>query len=201
MQSSRPKFKANSFLHYVSNICPLSTEFVNEILEMLKYKRVEKGAHLLLQGKVCENLYYIKSGLIRAYTEDGDKNITTWISCEEQLVTSIYGFYRQKPSKENIQVMENCKLEYITYNDMRKLLGKYKEMNLINRTLLEKYYMDAEERAFLARLPNASLRYQFLLESNFSFVLSRVAGKYIASFLGIREETYSRMLNKNNNKV
>jgi CRP/FNR family transcriptional regulator, anaerobic regulatory protein len=191
--------KKNSLLSFLNQLSPLSPEFVDDVLAVLKYERREKGEHLIVEGKVCQNLYYIKKGLLRGYTESGGRNITTWVSFEHQLVTSIYGFFKNKPAKENIQAMENCEMEYIHYSDMHTLLDKHKEMAVVNRILLEEYYMYAEERAFMARLPSASSRYEFLVQSNFKFILDRVPGKYVASFLGMREETYSRLLNKREN--
>jgi CRP-like cAMP-binding protein len=194
------KINQNTLLSFLEQLAPLSSEFVDDVLDILKYDRKEKGEHLLVDGNVCENLYYIKKGLVRGYTEAGGRNITTWVSCEHQLVTSIYGFFRNKPARENIQAMENCEMECIHFSDMHKLLDKHKEMAVVNRILLEEYYMYAEERAFLARLPSAIARYEFLLQSNFKFMLDRVPGKYVASFLGMREETYSRLLNKKENE-
>ena len=50
-----------------------------------------KGKLLLKAGQLCENVYFIKKGAVRGFIQDGQKDITTWITAENELVTSISG--------------------------------------------------------------------------------------------------------------
>jgi hypothetical protein len=76
--------------------------------------------------------------------------------------------------------------------DLDKLYVQFPEFNIVTRKLLQKYYKDAEGRAFIARLTNAENKYeQFLIR--YSHLANRVPLKYIASFLGMTLETLSRV--------
>jgi CRP-like cAMP-binding protein len=101
----------------------------------------------------------------------------------------------QQPSLENIQAIEQCELIVAHYDALQYLYKHYIEVNIVGRKLLEKYYSDAEERAFISRIPNAGKRYRHFVETK-SNLANRIPLKYIASFLGMTIETMSRIRGK-----
>jgi CRP-like cAMP-binding protein len=83
----------------------------------------------------------------------------------------------------------------ITFDDLENLYIKFPEFNFVVRKLLQKYYRDAEGRAYIARLTNAETKYRHFIR-NHSHLANRIPLKYIASFLGITLETLSRVRKK-----
>ena len=151
-----------------------------------------KGDLLLKAGQICEHIYFIKKGSVRGFIKEGDRDITTWITAENELVTSIYGLSTRRPALENMQAIEDCEMLTLTYTDVENLYLQYPEFNVVTRKLLERYYQDAEGRAFIARLTNAENKYtQFLVR--YGHLSNRIPLKYIASFLGMTIETLSRV--------
>ncbi|HZH95185.1 MAG TPA: cyclic nucleotide-binding protein, partial [Flavisolibacter sp.] len=65
------------------------------------------------------------------------------------------------------------------------------------RVLLEKYYTLSEQRLYSLRMQRSRERYEYLLEHHPELVL-RVPLKYLASYLGIQEETLSRIRSRLN---
>ena len=154
-----------------------------------------KGKLLLKTGQVCEEIYFIKKGAVRGFIKEGTKDITTWISVEGEVVSSISSLDKKKPAIENMQAIENCELLALTWSDFQDLYIKFPEFNIVARKLLQKYYQDAEGRAFIARLTNAENKYRLFLTS-YGHLANRIPLKYIASFLGITLETLSRVRKK-----
>ena len=151
-----------------------------------------KGDLLLKAGQICEDIYFIKKGSVRGFIKEGDRDITTWITAENELVTSIYGLSTRRPALENMQAIEDCEMLTLTFTDVENLYLQYPEFNIVTRKLLERYYQDAEGRAFIARLSNAETKYtQFL--ARYGHLSNRIPLKYIASFLGMTLETLSRV--------
>jgi len=151
-----------------------------------------KGDLILNAGQVCEHVYFIKKGAVRGFVKEGDKDITTWITAENELVTSIYGLSTRRPALENMQAIEDCEMLTLSYADIENMYLQYPEFNIVTRKLLERYYQDAEDRAFIARLTNAENKYtQFL--ARYGHLSNRIPLKYIASFLGMTLETLSRV--------
>jgi CRP-like cAMP-binding protein len=80
----------------------------------------------------------------------------------------------------------------LTWGDYQDLFIKFPEFNIVARKILQKYYQDAEGRAFIARLTNAENKYRLFI-AKYGHLANRIPLKYIASFLGITLETLSRV--------
>ncbi|WP_335964876.1 Crp/Fnr family transcriptional regulator [Galbibacter sp. PAP.153] len=186
--------KVSLSLIFLGEIFPLSQGFIKYYKSKVSYANFKKGTVLVKQGGFSDKIYFIRQGLIRGFYQTINKEFTTWISMENELVTSITGFFVEQPTRENIQVLEDTYVEYISINDLNYLLENFPEMSRIYLKLLTEYYMHSESRALMARLPNAKLRYDFFIEAGLGHLVERVPHKYLASLLGIRPETFSRLL-------
>lgn len=176
----------------LGSLHPLTPEIIDFLKQKATTKTVRKGKMLLRSGEVCHHLYFISKGAIRGFIKDEDKDITTWISIDNEIVTSISGLNDQAPSRENIQAIENSELLVISHADLETLYRNYLEFNIVGRKLLQRYYQDAEGRAFVARIPGTDHKYQYFVE-HYPHLINRIPIKYIASFLGVTLETLSRV--------
>ena len=154
-----------------------------------------KGKLLLKAGEICEHIYFIKKGAVRGFIKEGTKDITTWITAENEVVSSISALDEREPALENMQAIENCELLALTYSDFQNLYVRFPEFNIVARKVLQKYYKDAEGRAFIVRLTNAENKYRLFI-TRYGHLANRIPLKYIASFLGITVETLSRVRKK-----
>ena len=82
-------------------------------------------------------------------------------------------------------------------SDVERLYQKFPELNIVVRKILMRYYRDAEYRAVLARIPGADKKYEFFL-AHYPQLVNRIPLKVIASFLGLRYETLSRIRSRIN---
>jgi CRP-like cAMP-binding protein len=200
---SKNAIPESPFTLFVKNIYPVSTA-VQEFMNQKTYtKQLTKSELLVTAGDMCPNLYLIRKGVLRSYVKEGIKEITTWISGEQELVTCITCFGLQQPARENIQALEDCELTVMSLEDLQYLYDNFPEANIVGRKVLEKYYRDAEERAFIARLMEATSKYKHFIATK-SDLLNRVPLKFIASYLGMTLETLSRIrskLSRNINEV
>ncbi|MES2776234.1 MAG: Crp/Fnr family transcriptional regulator [Bacteroidota bacterium] len=153
---------------------------------------IAKGKVFLKAGTICPYIFIVNKGVVRGFMKDGKKEITTWITAENEMVTSISSFFSQQPSLENVQALEDCELTGLYYDKLQYLYDRFPEMNTVGRKLLEKYYSDAEERAYLGRLSKASKKYAHFLVTKPSLI-NRIPLKYVASYMGITLETLSRL--------
>ena len=72
------------------------------------------------------------------------------------------------------------------------LLNRYREIERLVRIVYENYYIRLEERFINAQFKTAAERYQNLLQQT-PHMIERVPLGYIASYLGISQETLSRI--------
>ena len=172
---------------------PLSAPFKNYLSKVLVHSHFEKGDFIAKKGDICDRIHIVRKGLVRGYFDYNKNEITTWVSIENEMVTSISGFFRNEPALENIQCLEDTYTESLSYEDMHDALQKFQEMSQLNRILMERYYVSAEHRSFMARIPSAIDRYKYFLKITNNEMLNRLPKKYLASLLNMRPETLSRL--------
>jgi CRP-like cAMP-binding protein len=174
---------------------PLSPEIKDYISRHIVASKVSKRELLLKEGEICHHIYFIRKGIVRGFIREGAKDITTWITAENELVSSISTWDIPRPVMENIQVLEDAELYVMKLTALKDLFIRYPEFNIVVRKLLQKYYADAENRAFIARLTKAENKYRYFLKAH-PTLTNRVPLKYIASYLGMTLETLSRIRKK-----
>jgi CRP-like cAMP-binding protein len=181
----------NLVIDYFNSIYPLSKVLTSYLSEKLKIVAFKKGRYLVSPLDKEDLLFFLVEGAVRGFTRIGDKKITTWLEVENNWVGRIRDFDCPGVT-EYIEALEDCKLIYIDKKTLHHIYDNYMEVNYIARIVIEKSYSAAEERAFIARLPSAKLKYIRFLEI-YPHLIERIPIKHIASFLGISEETLSRV--------
>ena len=111
---------------------------------------------------------------------------------EGDVIISVKSFYHRTPTQEYIEAIEESTLHYLSYTDLQHIYYNFPEFNLIGRILTERYYVLSEERNYNLRFNSAQERFE-ILKKNYPEIIKRVPAKYIASYLGITEETLSRI--------
>ena len=175
--------------------CPLSKSAVKGMSAVLQKIDLAKGAFLITEGKVCRHIYFLEKGCLRGFYHQDGKEITYWFGFENNFVTSFFSFITQKPCVEHIQVIEDCALWAISYDDLQKLYNTYPDIERFGRIMNERYYVMLEERFVGNHFKEARERYENLI-ANAPHIVQRVPLGYIASYLGITQETLSRIRNK-----
>ena len=124
-----------------------------------------------------------------------DKEVNTWFAIENELVGSILPLYSNKPSFENIQFLEDSFIYSISSEDLNELYKTYPELNLIGRNIADKICEILEERIVSLHTVTAEKRYKTLVLKH-PDLLQRINLGHIASYLGITQETLSRIRNR-----
>lgn len=177
---------------HLKSILPLSEEGQYALQECLEEKTLAKNEYLITEGRICRHLYFIQQGSIRGYYNLEDKEITHWFGFENDFVTSFYSFITAQPAVENIQLMEGSVLWRISKEKLTDLFNKHHEIERLVRIAYEKYYIRLEERYVNSQFRTAAERYESLLQKT-PHIIERVPLGYIASYLGISQETLSRI--------
>lgn len=156
-----------------------------------------KRKHLLLRpGETARRLYFIRSGFLRAFfIDENGKECTTWFMGKGDLMISVYSFFTQKPAHEYIEVLQDCKLQSISWQQLNAYYADFPQGNLLGRIVTQKYYIMSEERAIFLRSQTPALRYEKLLEHH-PDIEQQTSQNNIASYLGISRETLSRIRRK-----
>jgi CRP-like cAMP-binding protein len=182
----------NPFINRLKEYSDLSTEAEEALEQKIQCFHKKKDDFLLKQGQVISGLFLLEKGLVRAYFIKKDKEVNAWFGMENMFIGSILPLYTKTPSFENIQFLEDAIVYSIAVDDLNELYKKHPELNIIGRKLAEELCVVLEERITSLHTESAEERYQSLIRT-FPDLLQRINLGHIASFLGITQETLSRI--------
>jgi CRP-like cAMP-binding protein len=196
MLESRKVFLVNAVLNYFSSLSPITPGFIQEIQNNVQPILIKKNKYILSPIDNNDCVFFVVTGLVRGFVKEDGKEITTWISLGSEFIGAIqHPDASIEPSIEYLQALDHSELVAISHVLIDKLYAICPETNVIGRKILALQYHAASERSILARIPSAEKRYEKFLELN-SFDVSKVPLRCIASYLGMRLETLSRIRSK-----
>ncbi len=179
-------------LNHIKDYYQLNSDAQQALHDSFEQLVLPKNEFLLQEGKVCRRLYFIQKGALRGFYNLEGKEITHWFGFENDFVTSFHSFITQEPAVENIQLLEGCVFWVITKDKLTSLFNQFHEIERLVRIAYEKYYIRLEERFVNSHFKTATERYENLLRDH-PHIPGRVPLGYIASYLGISQETLSRV--------
>ncbi|MEY4383539.1 MAG: hypothetical protein RI995_1081 [Bacteroidota bacterium] len=170
------------------------TIIIDLILKFAFRKKLKKGAYLFEFGKVEEELAYVEQGLLRKFTQDGEKEHVNWFSMEGDFILIPKSFLRGEENTEAVQALEDC----VLYTMKKSTLVKLMELNnhigqLVVKEIME-YICDLQKICVFLRTKDALERYLYLEEFN-PILFRRLSQKQLATFLGI-DTTYLSKIKK-----
>lgn len=176
----------------LNQISPLSTTSSKQMIDKIQIVNLSKNKIILSADKIEKKIYFIKKGVVRAYTIDDGKEITFWFGKEGDLILSMRSYVENKIGYETIETIEDCELFEIKMSDLQEFYSTNLEIANWGRKLAEIELIKTEERFISRQLGTAIDRYKKLLEENPSLI-NRVQLGYVASYLGISQVTLSRI--------
>ena len=172
------------------NLAETEWETVKQCFQL---QSVPKNEYFVMQGKVCRQMAFIAEGVMRycMFREDGT-DVTCFFMCENDFVGDPESFFSQNPADKNVQALTDCRLITVSYENMQKLLQQVPRGNEINAAI-DHHVMRKMlyQRTFLLNL-EATVRYKEFVRE-YAHILQRIPLSYIANFLGITQQSLSRL--------
>ncbi|GAA4344757.1 Crp/Fnr family transcriptional regulator [Flaviaesturariibacter amylovorans] len=182
----------DALIQHIRQFTTLSPEALAAVRDAFAEQVLPKGTLLVSEGKTCRHLHFLQQGAVRGYYTLEGKEITHWFAFENDFVTSFHSFITQRPSVEYVQLLEASVLWTITRERLHELMDRFHELERTVRIAYGHYYIRLEERFVNAQFRTAAERYADLLHQA-PHILERVPLGAIASYLGISQETLSRV--------
>jgi CRP-like cAMP-binding protein len=147
---------------------------------------------ILKQGEHCNFIAFIHEGSFRFYYDkDGEEKITAF-NFKGDFVSNYRSFLTGNPSDHFIEAMQDAVIYKINLQELNSLYDKHKNIERLGRLIAENLYLMVASRldSFMFQTPEE--RYKALIERN-SRLLQEVPQYMIASYLGVKPETLSRI--------
>ncbi|MCG8326917.1 MAG: Crp/Fnr family transcriptional regulator [Chitinophagales bacterium] len=192
---TRLSTRNESLIDYINERVLIPGEIKEAVNAVSKVEALSRNHLLLKEDMVAHRVYFINKGSARTFYYHDGKDVTSWIYREGQLITSWSSFYARIPSYENVELTEDTSVCSISYDDLQLLYAQYSKMQAFGRIMVEEQmvFLDYFYKGFMFMA--AKEKYDLLL-SIFPDVTQRVNLGHIASFLGISQETLSRIRKK-----
>ncbi|MBZ4187544.1 Crp/Fnr family transcriptional regulator [Niabella beijingensis] len=179
-------------IQIVQQVAPLPDASLEKIMEQVRETAFAKNHLLMRAGKIERNLYFIKTGIVRAYAHTEEHEITFWFGSEGETIVSMNSYVAGKAGYENIELLEPCILYELKTEALQRLYQEDLHIANWGRKFAEKELIKTEERLISRQFRTAAQRYKELLEEN-AYLLQRVPLCHIASYLGITQVSLSRI--------
>ncbi|AEW84863.1 Crp/Fnr family transcriptional regulator [Flavobacterium columnare NBRC 100251 = ATCC 23463] len=171
-------------------------KFDNEIERFLKEecktRSFKKGDILSQHNQFNHTVFFVNEGLLRMFYFENGKDITTNFYAEGKITANIDTLFENKPTRYNIEALENCIITTCNYEKLEELCMNSLTAANFSRYILGKFMLQMSKRISSLQYMTAKEKYIQLLEENRN-IIQRVPLGMIASFLGISQETLSRI--------
>jgi len=189
------KFK--TFISRYISINIIEWAFVERKLNVAYFK---KGQTILNVGDICDKLYFINSGLARAYAIGEDGKDFTWsiffndknADMSNLFVVDYESFINGSESKLAIEALEDCELIYFNKDDLEMLYNRFKTSEHFGRLMSQEAYSILHNRMIDMQLKSAKERFEDFMRDT-PYLLDKVPQYYIASYLGMTPQHLSRL--------
>ena len=160
-------------------------------------KKLRRKQYLLQQGDVCKYIAFVEKGLLRSYKIDdkGHEHITQF-AFEGWWISDQLSFLTGQPSEYDIDALEDSELLLLTKQAEEEMLEKVPKFERYFRILLQNSLIATQKRLVSSLSQTAEERYDELVAACPTTLPQRIPQHMLASFLGIKPETLSRIRKK-----
>lgn len=172
--------------------------------EFLKVKGVtvkkDKGEHIFMQGNSDQSLYFIQSGLLKAYytSKDGKESVKSFI-LPKDLIGSLTSSYSDGVCSFSLLCLEPTVSIKIPFKKIQEHSKKDREIANEMIELLLHFAMKKEKREYEFLCLSAEERF-CILERDFSNLLEKVTQNDLARYLGVTPVGLSRIKKRAHNR-
>lgn len=180
------------FKDYLRKFIDLTdAEFDQVLMPVIKVRKFGKKELLTKAGDVENYFNFIIKGLIRKYYQKGHQEINSQISIEGHIIHSQESFHSRMPSEYFVETIEPSIVVSLAYNELESVFAQSKKMEHLGRLVIT-HTMMLKDR-WQIQLVKMTPRERFLnFVTRNPELMQRVPQKFLASYLNIKPETFSR---------
>jgi len=185
--------------HYFQNLYNYFRRFVNmsgeefeQLIPFFEIRKFDKKSKLVKIGEVDLYFNIIMKGLIRKYIMVKKKEVTIQLSTEGHMIHSEISFNLQQPSDCIIEAIEPTSVLSISYANLQLIYEKFPDTERLGRLIITDMFIKKDFRD-IDQLKKTTRERFIEYMQNHPNMLQRVPQKYLASYLNIKPETFSRL--------
>jgi CRP-like cAMP-binding protein len=186
----------NSLLNTNQNNNRLSDKIMAALQPFLFYKKVKKKETLMIEGEVCKNIYFVRSGSVKQYYLSDGKEFIQNFFFEGNMATIFNSFLTQTESQSYLEAIEGTELMVLSFHNFKAICSAKPEFSTQLNICMSRMNSN---RVNLLLMSDGMMHYKKFMENEPEIML-RVPQYMVASYLGMTPETLSRIRRKMSGK-
>lgn len=176
---------------YLLRFVNLTTDEFARMRQYIEIQQVGKKSRLVNIGDQGDCLNFVIKGLVRKFFYRRNEEVITQIARENDLICSSVSFLSAIPSDYVVETIENTIIATISRENLEKVYAMSFKMERLGRLIIIDWLLQKEtwESSRINQGPQE--RFLNFIRDN-SDLLIRVPQKFLASYLNIKPETFSR---------
>src|ERR1700761_8218757 len=194
MPYSSASYKAaiDKLYHHLQSYVPLTKAELHLLEPYIEIREFDKKVKVIREGEVERYLNIIAIGLVRKYLPVRNREITVQLASEGHLIHSELSFHYRVPSRSVVETIEPSVFFSISYDSLEQLYEQFPKIERLGRLMISELFIKKDDRYFDQLRKSTRERFLEYVKTHPQMV-QRVPQKYIASYLNIKPETFSRL--------
>lgn len=177
---------------YIGRFLTLTPEEWNTLAETFEVRTCDKKVKLLEIGEVENYIHFVVKGLARKYFYKEGEEIITQLAKEGEIISSSVSFLSSQASGYVVETIEPTTLISISKAQIESFYKLDQRWETLGRLIITELFLE-KERWELERICFSTReRFVRFVSGNYD-LFQRVPQKYLASYLNIKPETFSRL--------
>lgn len=182
--------------NWLKDLINVSDEELNAIYEITETTHVKANEVIQKQGQVSMRIGLLLKGAVRTYFTDnqGNEKVVGFVF-EGQPLIVVDSFLNQLPSSVSSVTLEPSVIVWTDRERYTTFINKFPKYNTVLIAALAKWFSESKNHMEYLHQPSAKAKFERMRQLQ-PKIIDRVPLKYIASYLGITQETLSRIRGK-----
>lgn len=177
---------------FLQKFIPLTDKEFSSWQPYFEIRKFGKKQLVTNAGEQEEYINITVTGLARKFVKLKNGEVTMQIAPEGHMIHAESSFHNRKPSQVIVETIEPTVFVSISYQNMNDLFDKFPKAEQMGRLFVSEMFIIKDRR--YVDMVKKSTREIFLdYMTSHPHMLQRVPQKYLASYLNIKPETFSRL--------
>jgi CRP-like cAMP-binding protein len=177
---------------YIDQFIDLPAEELGALVNSIEVRSVDKKVRLTDIDETEKYLYFVIKGLARKFFLKGKEEIITQIAKEGELISSSVSYFSGLPSGYVIETVEPTTFYSLHHDRAEQLYIRYPKLERLSRLVITELFLQKEVWELERIRYSTKERFLRFMTDN-PELFQRVPQKYLASYLNIKPETFSRL--------